>query len=150
MQIIANGAHHYFPSVEPDPDAQLQAVGTAHLLGIRLHSRLHGQGRIAGAQGVIFVSNGGAKQGHDAVAQHLVDRAFKTVHGVHHALQGGVEELLGRFGVETPDQLRGVFDVGKQYRDLLALAFQGTAGHENLLGQVRGRVGERFLCGSGG
>ena len=104
MQVIANGAHHHFAGVEAHPDAHLQAVGAAHLLGIGAHGGLHGQGRVAGAQGVVFVGNGGAKQGHDAVAQHLIHRALEAVHGVHHALQGRVEQALGGFRVEAADE----------------------------------------------
>ena len=69
------------------------------------------------------MGNGGPEQGHDAVAQHLVDGALEAVHGVHHVVEGGIEELLGGFGVEAPDQLGRVLQVGKQHRDLLALAF---------------------------
>ena len=86
----------------------------------------------------------GAEEGHDAVAQHLVHRALVAVHGVHHEVQGRVEELLGLFRVEVRDQLGGAFEVGKQHRDLLALAFQGAAGGENLLGEIGGRVRQRW------
>ena len=54
---------------------------------------------------MVLVGQGRAKQGHDAIAQDLVHRAFKPVHGIHHALQGRIEELLGCFGVEIADQL---------------------------------------------
>ena len=87
---------------------------------------------------MVFVGNGRPKQGHNAVAQHLVHGALEAVHGVHHAVQGRVEELLGGFGIEAADQFRGVLEVGKQHRHLLALAFQGGTGSENLLGQMRG------------
>ena len=97
----------------------------AHLLGIGLHGGLHGQGGIAGAQGVVLMGNGGPKQGHNAVAEHLIHRALEAVHGVHHALQGRVEELLRGFGIEAPDEFGGVLEVGKEHRDLLAFAFQG-------------------------
>ena len=107
------------------------------------HRGLHGQGRVAGAQGVVFVGNGGAKQGHDAVAEHLVDGALEAVHGVHHAVDGRIEELLGGFGIEAADEFRRVFEIGKQHGDLLALAFQGGAGRDNFLGEVRGGVGPR-------
>ena len=66
----------------------------------------------------------------------------------------GIEELLRSFGIEAPDQLRRVLEVGKEHRDLLALAFQGGAGREDLFGQVWWRVGEQGLGlrrrGSGG
>jgi len=37
-------------------------------LGILAYGGLHGQGGVTGPQGVIFMGNGRAKQGHDAVA----------------------------------------------------------------------------------
>src|SRR5262249_13538626 len=53
--------------------------------------------------------------------------------------------LLGGFGVETPDQLGGVFEIGKQHSDLLTLACQSAPGREDLFGQVVGGIGERRL-----
>jgi len=69
------------------------------------------------------------------------------VHGVHHALQGRIEEGLAGFGIEVTDQLGIPFEVGKQHGDLLALALQGTAGRENFLGEIGGGVGERRPSG---
>ena len=131
------------PELSPDAHPQLQAPGAAHLFGIGAHRGLHGQGGIAGAQGVVFVGNGRAKQGHDAVAEHLVDRALEAVHGVHHAVDGRIEELLGGFGIEAADEFRRVLEVGKEHGDLLALAFEGGTGRDNFLGEVRGGVGPR-------
>ena len=59
---------------------------------------------------------------------------------------GRVEELLGGFGVQTADQLCGVFEVGKQHRHLLALAFQGVPGNRDLLGEMRRDRGNRYTC----
>ena len=50
------------------------------------------------------------------------------MHRLHHVVNGGIEELLRGFGVEVPDQLRRVLDVGKQDRHLFAFAFQGSCG----------------------
>ena len=47
--------------------------------------------------------HGCTKERHDAVAQHLIHRAFKAVYRVHHVAQGRVEEGLGLFGVEVTD-----------------------------------------------
>ena len=147
VQVVANSTHHHLSGVQADADLQLQAVRAAHLLAVWAQRRLHGQGGVAGACGVIFMGNGGTKQGHKAVAEHLVHRALEAVHGVHHAVDGRVEELLGGFRVEALDKLGGVFDVGKQHRDLFALAFQGGAGGQNLLRQVGRGVGERRWFG---
>jgi hypothetical protein len=128
MQVVANRPHHHLPRVEADAHAQFQAAAAAHLLSIGLHGSLHGQGGIAGTQGVVLVGNGSTKQGHNTVAEHLIHRALEAVHGGHHALQGRVEELLRSFGIEAADEFGGVFQVGKEHRHLLAFAFQGGAG----------------------
>jgi hypothetical protein len=86
------------------------------------------------------------EQGHDAIAQELVHRALKAVHGVHHVVQGRIQELLRRFGVEVFDQLGGVFDIGKEHGDLLAFALEGRAGRQNLLLEVGWGVGQRGSC----
>ena len=127
MQVIADGAHHDFPRVETDATLYGQAVGTAHLVGIGAECRLHGEGGVTGPCRVILMGTGGAKEGHNAVAQHLVHRAFIAVHRVHHGMQGGIQELLGRLGVEIANQGHGVLDIRKEHRDLLALAGQGGA-----------------------
>ena len=109
---------------------------------------------------MIFMGNGRAEEGHDAIAHDLVDGALVAVDGLHHALQDRVEELAGLLGVAVGQQLHGALQVGKQHRDLLALAFEGAAGGEDLLGEVRrgvrpgARVPVRCACrgwrGSGG
>jgi len=85
---------------------------------------------------VIFVGHRRPKQGHNAIAQDLIHRPLKAVHGVHHVLQRGIEEALRGFGVEVTDQLRRAFEVGKQDGDLLPFAFQRTARGEDLLRQI--------------
>ena len=87
------------------------------------HGDLHGQGGIAGAQGVVFVGNGGAKEDHNAVAEHLVHRALEAVHGVHHAVEGRVQQPLGGSRIEAADELRCVLDIGEEHGDLFAPAF---------------------------
>ena len=123
MQVVADGAHHHLAGVQPHPDTHLQAVGVAHLLGIGAHGGLHRQGGIAGAQGMVFMRDGGAKQGHDAVAQHLIHGALEAVHRIHHALKGRVQQPLGGFRVYAADELCRVLEVGKEDRHLLAFAF---------------------------
>ena len=145
MQVVANRPHHHLAGVEADAQAQLQAAAAAHRLSGGLHGRLHGQGGIAGAQGVVFVGNGGAKQGHNAVAEHLVHRALEAVHGLHHQVDGGIEELLRGFGVEATDEFRRVFDVRKQHGHLLAFAFQRLAAGADLVAEMGWRVGQRGL-----
>ena len=87
------------PELRPTRSCAAPDPGAAHRLGGGLHGRLHGQGGIAGAQGVVF-GNRGAKQSHNAIAEHLIHRALKVVHGIHHELDSRIEELLGGFGIE--------------------------------------------------
>ena len=61
----------------------------------------------------------------------------------NHVMDGRIEELLGGFGVEPPDEFGGVFQVGKEHGHLLAFAFQGRASREDLVGEMGWRVGER-------
>ena len=144
MQVIANGPHDDFPGVETHAHAQLQATAATHLLRVGAHGGLHGQGRVAGAQGVVFVGNGSTEQGHNAITKHLVDGALEAVHGVHHVVDGGIEELLGGFRVEAADEFRRVFEVGKHHRDVLALAFQGGARGASFVREMWWRVGKGY------
>jgi hypothetical protein len=63
------------------------------------------------------------------------------MHGVHHVVDGGIEELLGGFGVEAADEFRRVFEIGKQHRDLFALPSEGRTGRQDLVGEMGGRIG---------
>ena len=85
---------------------------------------------------MILMGDRRPEQRHDAIAHDLVDGALVAVHGVHHAFEHGVEELPGLLGIAVGQQLHRALQIGKEHRDLLALAFQGTAGGEDLLGQV--------------
>jgi hypothetical protein len=73
---------------------------------------------------MVLVGEGGAEEGHDAVAHDLVDGTLVLVNGFHHALENGIQQLTRLFGVALGEQLHGSLEVGKQDGDLLALAFQ--------------------------
>jgi hypothetical protein len=81
-----------------------------------------------------------AEEGHDAVAHHLVDRALVAVNGLHHPFQHRIEKLARFLGVTIREQLHRALEVGEQHRDLLALAFEGAPGGQDLLGKVLGGV----------
>jgi hypothetical protein len=90
------------------------------------------------------MGNGRPEEGHDAIAQHLVHRALEAVHGVHHVVQGRVQKPLRRFGVKALDQFGGIFNVGEQDSDLLALAFEVSTGLQDFLDQMLRGVGKRL------
>src|SRR5262245_14680618 len=97
---------------------------------------------------MVFMGKRGAEEGKDAVASGLHDEALIAVDGVHHQLQGGIDEAAGGFGVEVFNERGGVLDIGKQRGDGLALAIRDTTGFQrrllgpNALGQMRGRIAD--------
>jgi hypothetical protein len=96
---------------------------------------------------VILVGNGCSKQRHNTIAEHLVHGTLIAMHGVHHAVEGGVQELLGSFRIKAADELGRILEVGKEYCHPFALAFQGTTGRENFLRKIGWGVGEWWLPG---
>ena len=67
----------------------------------------------------------------------------KRCTAVHHQADDGIQKLLGRFRIQALDEPGRVLDVGKEDSDLFALAFQGGAGSEDLVGEMGRRVGQR-------
>ena len=54
---------------------------------------------------MVFMSQRRAEEGHDAVAQHLVHRAFVVMDRVHHALNHRVEEPPGLLRILVGQEL---------------------------------------------
>ena len=131
VQVIADGADHHLAGVESDADLHLHTMRAAHLRAVVAHGLLHGERRIAGAYRMVLMGQGRPEQGHDAIAHDLVDGALVAVHGGHHALQHGVEQLPRLLGIAIGQQFHGPLHVGKEHGHLLAFAFQRTAGGED-------------------
>ena len=125
------------PELRPTRMLHLQAMGAAHVLGIAAHRRLHGQGRVAGPHGVVFMGEGGAEERHDAVARALDSPCpRKRCTASIMAWRAGSRSCLGLLPGPGLDQLRRALEVGKQHGDLLAFAFQRTAGGEDFLREI--------------
>jgi hypothetical protein len=88
----------------------------------------------------VLVGKRRAEQCHDPVAHDLVDGALVAVHGLHHVLDDGVEQLPRLLGVAVGEQLHRGLEVGKEDGDLFTLARQGGLRGEDLLGEVFGGV----------
>ena len=86
------------PELSPTRTCISRPWDAAHLLSVAAHGGLHGQGGVTGPHGVVFMGHRRAEERHDAVAQHLVHRAFVAVHGVHHDVQRRVQELRASSG----------------------------------------------------
>jgi hypothetical protein len=65
----------------------------------------------------------------------------------HHTLEDGIEELSCLFWITVSKEFQRAFEVRKEDSDLLAFAFEGTAGGQDLLREIRGRIGEGGLRG---
>jgi hypothetical protein len=89
------------------------------------------------------------EQRKDAVTERLRHVALVAIHGVHHQLQRGVDDLACEVGVHAVEQRHRALDVGEQHGDDLALVgvlgqMRGMAEAETL-GQVFGHTRQR--CG---
>jgi hypothetical protein len=142
VQVTADRAHDHLARVQANANLHIQPLAPPQLFAIAPHRFLHAQRRIAGPHRVVLVGNRRAEEGHNPVAHDLVHRPLIAVHGGHHPLQHRVEELPRLLGVAVGQQLHRALQVGEQDGHLLAFAFQGSAGGEHLLGEVRGCVGE--------
>src|SRR6266496_3104281 len=92
---------------------------------------------------VVFMRYRGTEQRHDAVTAILVHRALEAVNAFGEDLEETIHDAVPLLRVELGGQFRRSPDVGEQDGDLLALAFEGAAGGEDLLGEVFRSVGAR-------
>jgi hypothetical protein len=143
MEIVPDRPHHDLPAVEAHAHLHRDPVRVTHLLAVAAHGVLHRQSRVAGPHRMILMGDWGPEQGHDAIAHDLVHGPLVAMHRRHHAFEYRVENLAGLLGVTIRQQLQRALQVRKENRDLLALAFQGCTGHEDLLGEIGGRIGKR-------
>jgi hypothetical protein len=150
VEVAADGPHYHLAGIEPRANLHRSAARALHLVRVQGHPSLHPQGGVAGAHGMVLVRDRRPEQRHDPVAHDLIHRALVAVDGLHHPFQDGVEKLPGLLRIAVGQQLHRALEVGEQHRDLLALAFQGTLGGEDLLGEVLGSVGLRGAEPRGG
>src|SRR5262245_29374284 len=94
------------------------------------------QRRVTRALRMIFVSNGRTEQRHDAVACVLVDRPFEAVDALGEDREEAVHDPVPFLRVDLFGEIHRALHVGEENRDLLTLAFEGTAGGEDLFGEV--------------
>jgi hypothetical protein len=145
VEIVADGPHHHLATVEAHANLDRQPLRAPHLLTGPADQLLHGECRIARPHRVVFMGDGSAEQGHDAVAHDLIDGALVAMDRVHHLLQHRIENCPGFFGITVGQEFHGALQVGEEHGDLLALPFQGTARGEDFLSQVARGVAQRCL-----
>jgi hypothetical protein len=89
------------------------------------------------------MGNGGPEQGHDAVTGVLVDGPLIAMHLLGQDRETPIHNGVDILRVKACGEGAEAGHVGEEHGDLLAFAFQGAAGGENLLGQIGGCVGAR-------
>src|SRR5262249_13107424 len=141
VQIVADGPDHDLSRIETDPDVDEGALLASNLVRVPLDGFLHQERGVTRSHCVVLVGDRRSEKRHDSVAHHLVHSAFVPMHGLHHVLQDGVEYLARFLGIAIGEQFHRALEVGEQDADLLALAFEGALGREDLLGQVPRGVG---------
>ncbi len=133
-EVVANAADHDPAGIETHPDLELDAVALAQL-GVLVADRLlETQGRQDGAAGVVLVRDRRAEQGHEAVAQELVDGPLVAVDRPQGELEEPVDQEMHDLRSEPLRQPSGPDHVAEDDGDLLALPFQGDPGLQDLLG----------------
>ena len=148
-QVLADRANDDFPGVEAHPDReaepllapQLGRVGGELLLEVKRH--------VAGALGVILMSNRGAEKGHDPVAGELVHSALEPMDALAQDPEEALHDLPPPLRVALLGELHRAHHVGEQHRHLLSLPLQGTLAGADLLGEVLGDVGGEVGRSSG-
>ena len=69
------------------------------------------------------------------------------MHRRHQVFQHRIQELAGLLRITIGQEFHRAFEIRKQHGDLLALAFEGAAGRQNLLRKIGGGVCRWILLG---
>jgi hypothetical protein len=135
-QIVADLADHDLARMDADSRCERQTVAALHVLGVTAELAPQIERRVTGARCMILVSDRRAEQRHDAVTGVLVDGSLEAVDAVGEQPEEAVEDRMPLFRVEPGSQVHRLLHVREEHRHLLALAFEGAAGGEDLLCEV--------------
>jgi len=129
MQVIfADSPQDDLASVDTNADLWRGASFQPQGVGVFAHLFLHPQGSVHSPLGMIFVGDRRAKEGKDAIASRLGYETFVPMHGIHHKLQGGINNGASLFGIKIFHEGHRAFDVSKEGGDGLTLAVRRTSG----------------------
>jgi len=129
--------------VDANAHVEIDAVAVLHFGRERLHLALDGEPRGDGPARRILQRQGRAEERHHPVAEELVDRSLVVVDLAEDQGEAAVHELVHHLGAHSLGQVRGVDEVAKEHRHVLALAFERGACLQDAIGQVLRRVGTR-------
>ena len=119
--IAAGAARHHLAARNADMDAQVARRFLSERSDrlVNVACRPHGALRIVGMRG------GRAENGHDVVADMLVDRTAIALDDTIDDFEIAVEQVMRGFGSELAGAFGEARDIGKQDRDLAAGALDG-------------------------
>jgi hypothetical protein len=100
----------------------------AQLVVVALELVLHPECGVDRQSRVVFLGNGRAEKGEDAVARRLGDIAAVVLHRFDHQFQCRIYDGARFFRVQILHKVHGAFDVGEQKGDSLALALEILGG----------------------
>ena len=129
-KVVADGTDDHRTGVDPDPDVDLGS-----LLDRECGKR--------GAACVVLVCDRGAEEGHEAVAEELVDRALVAVDLGEGEREEAIDDPVIFPRANLRRQLGRADDVAEQNAHLFPFALDCAADRENLLTQMAWRVGRR-------
>src|SRR5580658_3221732 len=88
---VANAPNNDFAGVETYADLRGKTSCIPRRIGSPFELVLHGERRARGTNGMVFVRNGSAKDSHDSVAEHLIDRPVVLLDPFSHDRNDRVE-----------------------------------------------------------
>jgi hypothetical protein len=146
-QVVADLADDDLARVDPHARREADAVLALHLGRVARDLVSQAERRVACPLRMVLVRDGRPEQRHDAVARVLVDGALEAVHAVGQDREEAIEDPVPLLRVELAGQLHRPLHVGKQHRDLLALAFERRLRLEDPVGEVLRGVGAGVALG---
>jgi hypothetical protein len=140
-EVVSDTAHDDEAGVDALPDLEGQPLPPLELLAVILERRPDPDGGVDGPASVLLVSDGGAEEGHDAVAEELVHGPFVAVDLGQHQLEGARHDGVDVLRIEPLGERGESGNVDEEDRDLLSLTLECRARSEDLIREVLGRIG---------
>ena len=110
----ARVARDHLAGVDPDPQADSRAETALELVVQLLEASQHVGGRADGAERVVLVRDGHAEDGHDRVADELLDGRPVLDEDLAHSRERPAECGAKHFGVVRPGRPARIHDVRKE------------------------------------
>ena len=150
-EVVADAPYHHRAGVQthpqPDPAEQVGRARCTTVTGRFLKPLLDGQAAHQGAAHMVLVRQRRAEQGHETIAQELIDGAFDAMNFRHCQREQGIQDVVHLLGPRLPSQFGRIGHVAKQHSHLFALALDGGVAAEDLARQMRRGVRLRLALG---